>query len=721
MLQCCLFILCCSTSRRNFSHHVAFVQSWSKTSNQLTVVFQMFGRPPQVPGSNSSDASSSGMQYGGGISGGHSASHAALDSSGTLRDTLTSAVNWRCGQAEYDTFISNLALPPDILQSLAEVDQASRLKIFRSTWQTKPEYPSAWISKCIERHWNSRSKGAGRGTPYHREMAPVPQTPRQSLTNAAGPPMHHGTPGSTPSPLSSHVSVGVFSATHPAASATRGRADVQSPRQLFASSSTPSAPEWIVQMRNQFGNRGFMLRSLFKQLSPDMLAKITALGNNEQVFIAASVLFNPKAWSTPDVHVARCMEILSSLDNLSAVSTGMPQFEPPLIKFVAITVGYGIGLGHMALHAAAQQLSTEGTNARVQLVNVYSFEVNQKSVEVEQKVVKALGWSLTPCGDAQLLLEFVQQHASKWEGCKILLLTRLPKPKISASTTEVFAGEGSALHKVGSRLAHQIVQVLQFFQRQQKDSIVHLADIHPMQHGPDDAILDQMFGRRFTAPLAYYGATNRVHHYRTNVKLQESSVTFQHNYHKVDMKQPQDGWKWSPDASEALHGSDGEPVMNSAPSGAVVQACGEAVFDVAVVDRKMKSAIQVQQMTHQATQEKRLMSVKLWMYILGLRQTCIFNIAREDFPCFELILQVTGQKAPNGLSTAVPCGQGRWCNNCEQFLTLLGKCVHVPLHTDTLVALLKSSFQAWQAGNLDFWHECPEHEPHDCGPSCPHA
>ena len=242
-----------------------------------------------------------------------------------------------------------------------------------------------------------------------------------------------------------------------------------------------------------------------------------------------------------------------------------------------------------------------------------------------------------------------------------------------------------------------------------------------MQHAPDDEILDQMFGRRFTAPGAFYGATNRLHQYRTNVKLQECSALFQHMYHKVDLKQPQDGWKWTPEPPEAQQSSDGEPVMNSSPSGAVVQACSEAVFEANAVDSKMKSAIQVQQMTHEATQEKRLMSVKLWMRILGIRQTCIANIAREDFPCFELILQVTGQQAPPGLSSAVPCGQGRWCNNCEQFLTLLGKCVHVPLHTDTLVVLLKSASQAWQAGLSDFWEACPEHEPHDCGPSCPHA
>ena len=659
------------------------------------------------------------MHLAGGSSRGASALHAASDSDGNFTESLTPAGQWRCGHAEYDSYIADLQLPPDILQSLARVDQSSRMKMFRSTWVKQPDYPVSWIEKCLERHWAPRN--SNRGNPYQSAAGSGQPSANQTMVSAAATPIQHGTPRSIQSPASSHASASAASAPHPAAIATRGRAEAPSPRQLFASGSTLDAPEWIAQMRNQFGNRSLMLRSLFKHLNPEMLGKITVLGNNEQVFIAGSLLFNPQAWSTPNDHVARCMEILSTLDNPSAGLTNPARSQELVLKFVVITVGYGIGLGHMALHAALQQLSREATNVRVVLANVYSFEVHQKCVEVEQKVGKALGWSLTSCGDAQQLMEFVQQHASNWEGCKILLLTRLPKPKTSATSAEVFVGQTPALHKAGSRLVHQIVQVVQFFQRKQKDSIIHLADIHPMQHAPDDEMLDHLFGRRFTAPGAYYGATNRVHHYRTNVKLHDCSGMFQHMYHKVDVKQPQDGWKWTPDLSEAQRGSDGELVMNSSPSGAVVQACSEAVFDMSSVESKMKSAIQVQQMTHQATQEKRLMSVKLWLHILGLRQTCIATIARDDFPCFELILQVTGQQAPTGLSSAVPCGQGRWCNNCEHFLTLLGKCVHVPLHTDTLVVLLKSATQAWQAGLLDFWEACPEHEPHDCGPSCPHA
>ena len=168
------------------------MQPGSKFSKQAAGVFEMFGPPPQLSPSSSSDAASSAMQFAGGISGGDSAAHSAPHSSANLRQTITAAVNWRCGHAEYDTFISSLGLPPDLLESLAQVDQQSRLKMFRSTWQKKPDYPSSWIEKCLQRHWSS--KGGGRGTPYQREMASVPQTPLQTVVTAAAVPMLQGTP-----------------------------------------------------------------------------------------------------------------------------------------------------------------------------------------------------------------------------------------------------------------------------------------------------------------------------------------------------------------------------------------------------------------------------------------------------------------------------------------------------------------------------------------------
>ena len=161
--------------------------------------------------------------------------------------------------------------------------------------------------------------------------------------------------------------------------------------------------------------------------------------------------------------------------------------------------------------------------------------------------------------------------------------------------------------------------------------------------------------------------------------------------------------------------------MRSAPSRAVVQACADAVFDPERASPKIKAAMLVQHMKHLATAEVRLMSVKMWLHFLSLNQTCLPALIQETYPCFELILQVTGQKAPTGLASAVPCGSGRWCNHCEQALILLSKCAHVPLLTDTLVQLLRTTTEGWMHNNLGFWNPCPEFEAHDCGASCPHA
>ena len=174
----------------------------------------MFGTPLPLPPRNSSAVVSSAMHLAGGISGGCSAVPAAPDSSANLRETITAAVHWRCGHDQYDTFISSLDLPPDILQGLSQVDQPSRMKMFRSTWQKKPDFPTSWIEKCLERHW--ASKGSGRANPYQREMGSGLQPANQIVPSAAATPIQHGTSSSMLSPASSHASASPGSATHPA-------------------------------------------------------------------------------------------------------------------------------------------------------------------------------------------------------------------------------------------------------------------------------------------------------------------------------------------------------------------------------------------------------------------------------------------------------------------------------------------------------------------------
>ena len=73
---------------------------------------------------------------------------------------------WYVGEPEYDEFMAELGIAPDILRRFAELDHQARLNISRSTFKTKPEHPNPWMEKCIARSLEDRDKR--RGQPYRR-------------------------------------------------------------------------------------------------------------------------------------------------------------------------------------------------------------------------------------------------------------------------------------------------------------------------------------------------------------------------------------------------------------------------------------------------------------------------------------------------------------------------------------------------------------------------
>ena len=297
------------------------------------------------------------------------------------------------------------------------------------------------------------------------------------------------------------------------------------------------------------------------------------------------------------------------------------------------------------------------------------------------------------------------------------MLTRLPKPKLRMASEKVSNDEGPSLHKHGIRLVFEIVSAVHFFTSKDKTSIIHIVDIHPMKDKEDERYLSQMFGVPFPASTLYYGGTNRMHHLRLNIDL--AQVHLRHNYPKVNLAQPQDGWTWRPeDRSPAASTPQDSMQMMTAPSVRVVEASAESIFDPSGLPAEVKADLARQQMEHLGTKEKRLMSVKMWLHCLGIRQTVVGEALQEQLPCVQMMIQVTGQQAPKELQTAVPCGKGRWCNQCETSITMLGKCAHVPLMADILAGVLTACGKAWASGDTDMWKPGPGGERHECGPSC---
>jgi len=72
-----------------------------------------------------------------------------------------------------------------------------------------------------------------------------------------------------------------------------------------------------------------------------------------QAAICTSALMNVAAWSSVNKHVQRYIANIEKMDfqTLGPTVAG----DSVVQKLVIITVGYGSGLGHMAVHAAVQQ------------------------------------------------------------------------------------------------------------------------------------------------------------------------------------------------------------------------------------------------------------------------------------------------------------------------------------------------------------------------------
>ena len=161
--------------------------------------------------------------------------------------------------------------------------------------------------------------------------------------------------------------------------------------------------------------------------------------------------------------------------------------------------------------------------------------------------------------------------------------------------------------------------------------------------------------------------------------------------------------------------------MTSAPHHTVVKAASESVFSGTILPQHLRQELHTQTMMHLQTKEQRLMSVRMWMHFLHLRGSPAEDALLETYPCFRMMIQATGQKALEQTFAAIAWGTGRWCQQCETALSLLGKCGLAPLITDMWSALLAVSGEAWSNGSTEQWSACSQQEPIVCGPNCPFA
>jgi hypothetical protein len=146
----------------------------------------------------------------------------------------------------------------------------------------------------------------------------------------------------------------------------------------------------------------------------------------------------------------------------------------------------------------------------------------------------------------------------------------------------------------------------------------------------------------------------------------------------------------------------------------------DTLFGDQPTDAALISSLSFCRMVHSSTGAVRYWSVAMFLKALGYGRTPMKAMISDLMPCYEYILPTTGQKTTAENLAGKPCGDKRYCLNCEASLEMLLQTRDLPSIVDSLVALLTKTLTCWSESTAVSWHEDSECVvDHICGAQCP--
>jgi hypothetical protein len=185
----------------------------------------------------------------------------------------------------------------------------------------------------------------------------------------------------------------------------------------------------------------------------------------------------------------------------------------------------------------------------------------------------------------------------------------------------------------------------------------------------------------------------------------------------VDHNVLHDGWKHHASV-ESMSAPNTWPRV----SAAFPKCLQDTLFGDQPTDAALIGSISFCRMVHSTTGDVRYWTVGMFLKALGYGRTPMQAMISDLTPCHEWILPTTGQKAAVENQAGKPCGNKRYCLNCEAALEMLLQTRDLPSIVDSLVALLTKTLTCWSDFAAVSWHESSECVvDHICGPQCPIA
>ena len=112
-----------------------------------------------------------------------------------------------------------------------------------------------------------------------------------------------------------------------------------------------------------------------------------------------------------------------------------------------------------------------------------------------------------------------------------------------------------------------------------------------------------------------------------------------------------------------------------------------------------------------------------FLTLYGYHGTPAEQLLEERFPCHQLVFPSTGHAATKSSHLTGPCGEKRFCQNCEKVFAIIDESFPTYVVCDVLLALFTKVAPTWSGQvpvDSTMWaRKSDVGRQHKCGPSCP--
>ena len=637
-----------------------------------------------------------------------SISHGCASGSGVMAG---GAPSWSTGDKDLDHWLHSLNLEGSVYARLSQVtDVWDRRHIVSACKENLPRVRSmgAFMNGCITKSLNAqrtcKAQQGSQGNPYAVAAA---------ASTSARPSFPAGLGNSTARPV----------ADVPAASSARASAATVLPEASTAESravdTCPANDDasvwqaWSTRVMQNVDHKSKFLREVMQDLDHALASQLAALPVEWQFTIACAVALLARDGQCPKNSTTTLLRAYAQTMNKPSMDVLAVSPSTAPSKCVVIHFGALVGMTHIAFKAALSSILSECSSSPFEISEVYSFPSCAVSKGMEQRCLADLGLRALVLDDTKAWPRLCLERKRRWrtEDVRLLIIYAMDVRAARVVATGDSIVSSLPLHSQENADLWLLLAGMKYlsvdFDATRMSVLSWCSSELECRSGDD---LEGWLGPSMSANPFRYKCPQVTLSMRS-VPLMEAVVG---NCAGAGTG-TSEGWCWRP----AVQKQPRSALRRGPWSPAILQLFDLVIFKDRPLNPAEEQVINACKRTHAESGQTRLLDVPRVCAFFGVEDAAVRRAFDQELPCLGCILATTGTACKESSGVGEPCGENRWCINCEQALRLLWCSPPVPLLCDYMAAWMRALLVNCQkddkSSSAFVWKSLPDHV---CGDKC---